>query len=188
MYCSIVWRSSWVAILLVVMIIPACSVQTKSVLTFNLIFLRALLILTIWVFDSAINFTCFTFTTDYLLDIFNCRLRKVSLIFKTFLVVLAGVEAWVYNFFNSFFLLDWLFFLKYFEISLISLGNLAGIRRESLLKVVGKSVLLLLLLLLIFTSLILRVNFAETLLLNKVLFLSVIRKLLQLMSHNLSMD
>ena len=85
-------------------------------------------------------------------------------------------------------MLDWLFFLKYFEISLISLGNLAGIRGESLLKVVGKSALLLLLLLLIFTLLILRVNFAETLLLNEVLFLPVIRKLLQLMSHNLSMD
>jgi len=57
-----------------------------------------------------------------------------------------------------------MFFLKYFEISLTSLGNLAGIGGGSLLNVMGLSTFLsYMFLLLLLTSLVFGVNLAVTL-------------------------
>ena len=121
MYCSMIWRSIWAAILLVVMIIPVCSDQMKSVLVSSLIFFKALLTLVMWELESIMNFdllsllmrTIICFQKGFLvvmwsigfvlslllitfwifLILFIERLGKIFLIFKASLVRLAGVEA-----------------------------------------------------------------------------------------------
>ena len=122
-----VWRSNGAAILLVIIMIPDWSNYIKSAMTSDLIFLNALLILAICIIESFINFvlllllietmTCFLngpfivmlslglgFSSSLMIffDFFVCRLGNISLIFKTSLVLLIGVKAWVYNFLGFF--------------------------------------------------------------------------------------
>ena len=203
-YCSVVCRLRGAATLLVAVVIPAWLDWTKSTITPDLIFLNALLILTIWVLESSINFVllsllivpiiCFldgSFVIIWILDldlpsplmIFECfwfflayKLEKVSLIFETSLMLVRGVNAWVYDFHWSFFSFVCIFFLENSNISLTSLGDFVGIEERSFLKVVGLSTSLLLLLLLVFTLLTFRVNFDKILLLKKMLSLSAMNK------------
>ena len=63
------------------------------------------------------------------------RFEKTSLILKTSLVVVVGLDTWAYNLFGAH-----LVILKYLEISFTSLGDLAGIR-SSLLMLTSLSVL-----------------------------------------------
>jgi len=84
-------------------------------------------------------------------------------------------DTCAYNFLISFFPFVGLFFLKNFEISLTSLGNLAGMKRSSLLMLMDFSIFFLSLLL-VLTGLSLGVNFDRTFCLKELLFLSVIRE------------
>jgi len=77
-----------------------------------------------------------------LLILFALRLEKASLILKTFLVVFLDFDAWEYDLPLLLFSLAELVILKYFYISLTSLGNLAGIDSRNLLTLVGLFVFL----------------------------------------------
>ena len=63
---------------------------------------------------------------------FVLRMEKTSLILRTFSELLPTLEAYIYNISWLPFVWDSVFVLKNLEISLISLGVLVGIRRESL--------------------------------------------------------
>ena len=155
-----VWRSNVKATLLVTIVMPIESDQTKLTIVSNLIFLRALFRFKTWLLLSSMNFlifslfigkmTCFLeeplivmlmYGLGLLLPLmifyiflifFTWRDEKVSLILRTFSVLLAGLDAWAYNF--SKFLLSWCIFktLKYLEIALTSLRDLVEMEEDNL--------------------------------------------------------
>ena len=142
-------------ILLVTIVIPAYSNCTKSAMTSDLMFLRALLRLVIWELNDSINFvllsllirimTCFlkgSFIVIFNLGLelpsllmifwifsifFAYNFRNISLILRISLVVVDEDKIYIYDFLAFFFLTSWLFFLKNLKISLTSLGDFAGI-------------------------------------------------------------
>ena len=135
---------------------PEFSNHTKSAITSDLMFFKALLMFAIWVLESFINYIllsifigmiiCFPncsfmvmlnfwfgliYTSDDFLNVFNflfCKLGNIFLISKVFLVMLVE-EVWAYNFIWSFFSI---FFLEYLENLLIFLDNFAKIEGGSL--------------------------------------------------------
>ena len=171
------------------MIIPAWSMYTKSAMTSNLIFFRALLRLVMWVLEDSMNFNLFSlligimtcFLEGSFVVIFNFGLDLLLLliilwmflIFKILLVV--EDKAYAYDFLAFFFSVSWLLFLKNLDISLTSLGVFVGIGRDNLLKLVGLLVFLLFLDV-VLISWIFEVNLDVTFCLKVLLFLSVTNK------------
>lgn len=171
------------------MVIPRGSKWMKSTKTLDLMFLKALLILEMWRLLFFINFkilspfigtiTCFLdgllvviwiwglgfalplmifWTWSILLALKD---EKISLILMTSSVWLTGFETWAYDLVRDLLTGADFKFLKNLEISLTSLGNLAGIGGGSFL-MLTETVLFLLALFLLMMGFTLRVNFNLT--------------------------
>ena len=160
-----VWRSKASATFLVIIVILEFSSQTKSTMISDLMFFNTLFRLVIWLLLSSINFvllllfigtiTCFLEWSFVIILIFSLglllplmifwmllilsalRLEKTFLILRTFLMVFLDFDIWAYNLSLLLSSLVEPVILKYFNISLTSLGNLARIGGGSLLILMG---------------------------------------------------
>ena len=154
MYWLMIWRSDWIATLLVMITRPMGLDLMKSTATSDLAFLRSLLILVTWNAEFLMNKLLLLLlmgTITYFLDgpfvviwirglgfglplmmlltwssWFMFKARKDSLILSTLEVLAVCLEAWVYDLVSFIEFIMVLFPLKYFEIVLISVLDLAG--------------------------------------------------------------
>jgi len=192
-YCSMICRSDWRNTLLVITVIPKGSEWIKSTRTSDFVFLRALLMLVIWVEGFFMNLAllslpigmiiCFLeglfmviWMWGLVLGVFLMMLLIWSIFFApmkgnaSLILIISDMlifyfKAWVYDFGNCLELVASLLFLKYFEITLTSFWDLAEIG-GGILSMFTRLGLLISLLFLLEASWIFRVNLATIFLLS----------------------
>ena len=194
MYYSIIWKSDWREILLVTTMIPRKSKQMKSTRISNFTFLRALLMLATCIEEFFMNLillsllmgiiTCFLegpFIVIWIQGFILGVPLTMLLIWSIFFVLMEGntslilitsdmlvfcFKAWAYDFEGCLVLIASLLLLKYFEITLTSFWDLAGIDK-GILSIFARIGLLISLLFLPVADRIFRVNLAVIFLLSK---------------------
>ena len=167
-YFLMVWRSRGQITLFVIIVISDYSWWIKLIMISDLMFFKALFKLVIWLllfFIKLVLLSLFIGTMTCFLDgpfivmiilgldlpsslmifciffiFFAWRFGRTFLILRTSLVLLSEYNAWAYNLLLFLFLFIELVILKNLEISLISLGNLAGISKGNLLMLTDLSV------------------------------------------------